>query len=411
MIAQNRPRSTVLSFGKCMMYECNIWLIVIRFEQMEQIRRANRMYTSDSLFLRPTLKIPVPDEVTPTGHNNSSHKKNHSHAPSTSKSTPSTPMIDGYEKYKQTFNAATHSKPSLGHMKDTQNFISFNSNDAMSGNHTNNCSLEPEIIIVNPNSGSVDPNSTGAKSKRHFKSNGGHTHQDLSSASGDNKQQQQPMTREESMTDFLIRIDSSIAKTKDHVTRVGSNMNSSYSESDLFLFNDPRLKYSNSSSHNHSSSETYGNSSYQRYNGSSNRKTSSASLKYTVDHHNETIPSIRRLLNNGNPSYEPLVSRTEPIVVPETSSSSTRDELTESTSPFTSCAAYSNSDTKNFIDSISKKGSFSNSSKAINHRSADSTSIMISLNEIPKVNTVNSKRVKSSTLKSQDNDSNDLFQL
>lgn len=31
--------------------------------QTEQIRRVNRLYASDSLFLRATLKIPVPKEV------------------------------------------------------------------------------------------------------------------------------------------------------------------------------------------------------------------------------------------------------------------------------------------------------------------------------------------------------------
>ena len=259
---------------------------------MEQIRRVNRLYTTDSLFLRPTLKIPIFDEPQPS--------------------------------------STGHMHPKVANSQEI--VIEINHGAATNGSPKNSSSKLNQSSGVNS-----DKNQQLKDGKSRFKS--------LESASS--LQDNLVRAEDESLADFLIRIDSSIARTKDHVlsTTNGRNMNSSYSENDLYT------RASASYSHRDGLNPSDGS----RTNG------------------------ILRL-NGGH-------DRTEPIVVPEP----------ESNSLMTSVAAYSNSpETKKFIDSISKSKS-----------SYKQENGMISLKELPKVKTRKSgkNRTKSNT------DEEDLFQL
>lgn len=128
---------------------------------MEQIRRANRMYTSDSLFLRPTIKIPI--ETDPNLSSSSSA--------SGSRSSISNGLEGQYDSFELTI--------------------------------VNN-------VKVPPVNGSLIPEES-------------------------ENSEEQPMEavkklpREESINDFLSRIDSSIAKTKGQVVERNRNFPSSQS--------------------------------------------------------------------------------------------------------------------------------------------------------------------------------------
>lgn len=74
-------------------YEIKMVLIqiVYFFFQTEQIRRVNRLYASDSLFLRDTLKVPVTKEIA-----NSFEVNNHSNSGSTSETLTSSISTDSF---------------------------------------------------------------------------------------------------------------------------------------------------------------------------------------------------------------------------------------------------------------------------------------------------------------------------
>lgn len=127
---------------------------------MEQIRRANRLYTSDSLFLRPTIKIPI--ETDP----------NLSSSSSASGSRSSISNLEGpYDSFELTI--------------------------------VNN-------VKVTPVNGSLIPEESGNTKE-----------EELAPV---NK-----LPREESINDFLSRIDNSIAKTKGQVVERNRNFPSSQS--------------------------------------------------------------------------------------------------------------------------------------------------------------------------------------
>lgn len=129
---------------------------------MEQIRRANRMYTSDSLFLRPTIKIPIESDP------------NLSSSSSASGSRSSISNLDGqYDSFELTL--------------------------------VNNVKVPPLNGLLIPeeseNSSSEQPAAETIKK----------------------------LPREESINDFLSRIDSSIAKTKGQVVERNRSFPSSQS--------------------------------------------------------------------------------------------------------------------------------------------------------------------------------------
>lgn len=173
--------------------------------QMEQIRRANRMYTSDSLFCKSVLSIPVPD---PGSHSDLlSDPVRHAdrqQTPSTSRHL----QIKG------------------------QNHSVHRQNDSHSNRGKGGQSPE---ISNSPDSSSLQMSDSSGISLT--KLNGKHpparrNKQSVASDTG-------LKVKEETANDFLHRIDSSIAKTRDQVERKvhAAGVSYSQSENDLFSLN------------------------------------------------------------------------------------------------------------------------------------------------------------------------------
>lgn len=192
--------------------------------QMEQIRRANRMYTSDSLFCKSVLSIPVPvpvqsSPVSPLRYDDHVPESVvvHSDHPATSH-----PLTDKQQEKGQHLQQ-THSHPH--HHKD-------HSHKQNRKEQTPEISCSPESIYLqmdDPCSISLmkmngtDPPATGRKKKVIITENAA------------------KIMPEETANDFLHRIDSSIAKTRDQVEKKvsASGVSYSYSENDLFSLNQP----------------------------------------------------------------------------------------------------------------------------------------------------------------------------
>jgi hypothetical protein len=151
---------------------------------MEHIKRANKLWTADSLFLRPTLNIPISE---------TSELKSPEYSSSSSQA--STPQ-NGHNPMLKTF------KTSLQGSDETS---LKSSNGSIDG----------------PSNGTANGDSRAPSATSHKK--------------------------EESIVDFLSRIDSSISKTKDQVMQQEDKLSSQHSESDLFQIT--RARHSPSTSY------------------------------------------------------------------------------------------------------------------------------------------------------------------
>lgn len=162
---------------------------------MEHIKRANKMWTSDSLFLRPTLNIPIMGSDT-------------------------SPLY--------TPGSSVASTPTAANGHSLANSADFGKAEA--GSSSNKSSLDcDEISLNSPSAGVSRQNSV------------------ITDA---------PTTSDESVADFLMRIDSSISKTKSQVTQVEGKL--SEIDSDFMRFNNGRSsgRLSNSHRKNHNGSAT-----------------------------------------------------------------------------------------------------------------------------------------------------------
>lgn len=157
---------------------------------MEHIKRANKLWTADSLFLRPTLSIPISDD---------SDLKSPVYSSSSSQaSSPS----NGHKSLV---------KPVKISLKDSEE-LSFKSSNGS--------------IDAVANSG-IENGTNGQPSVASHK-------------------------RDESIKDFLSRIDSSISRTKDQVMQQEDKLSSQHSESDLFQIGRVRQSPSAAYLHRHS---------------------------------------------------------------------------------------------------------------------------------------------------------------
>jgi len=149
---------------------------------MEHIKRANKLWTSDSLFLRPTLNIPV--------------------------------VGDDYQSPLYSASSSQASTPVNGH-----NTLGASSLDKSSAHTSIDCD---EVSLSSP----TKPSQPGSFD------NGRTVH-----------------SKDESFTDFLSRIDSSISKTKNQVSQCQEKLaTTSDHHKDLLNFNRPSSSLSSRSS-------------------------------------------------------------------------------------------------------------------------------------------------------------------
>lgn len=169
--------------------------------QMEQIRRANRMYTSDSLFCKSVLSIPVPVQ-----DSSSASLLRNDLVPDTS---PPVRVKGQLQTHVPHPNDHSHKK------KDQSTEISNSPDSWSSSQMSDPCSIS--LTKMNGKDPPTTSRSKAAPSERPDK------------------------VREETANDFLHRIDSSIAKTRDQVEKkvTAAGVAYSYSENDLFSLNQP----------------------------------------------------------------------------------------------------------------------------------------------------------------------------
>lgn len=164
--------------------------------QMEKIKRANSLWTSDSLFCRSHLNIPIETPIT-----QESFLNNKSESSSGSGSNKS-----------KLYNGKTSSYEEV-------NYDDVHLEEAL-----------PSSIVGNGGTLRLrkDPN---------FKENLCHTSQlKEEKVNGFNVQEKKDLEEEESIADFLIRIDSYIAKSKNQVNSINqkSRLPSTYSDDNIY---------------------------------------------------------------------------------------------------------------------------------------------------------------------------------
>jgi len=167
---------------------------------MEHIKRANKLWTADSLFLRPTLNIPL------LGEANQIDFKTPPYSSSSSQ--------DSSPKRKNSSRGTTSQQSSV---VDCQEEVCLDSSESSSRSQ-NGASSE------NGSASAIGIAATAATSQK-----------------------------EESVLDFLMRIDSSISKTKDQVMQRETKLNTKYSENDLFRLSNGRPSSSLAQRHSLSS--------------------------------------------------------------------------------------------------------------------------------------------------------------
>lgn len=173
---------------------------------MEKIKRANSLWTSDSLFCRSLLSIPIESTITPE---------------------PSS--IINSSKYETSSSSGSHSKNKLQNGK-SNSYEEVNCDD-----------VRLEEPLSSSSSSSCSPMTLGNGSvlrlRKDVKENMCHTNQlKEEKINRLNGEESSDKHEEESIADFLIRIDSYIAKSKNQVDSINrkSRLPSAYSDDNIF---------------------------------------------------------------------------------------------------------------------------------------------------------------------------------
>jgi len=167
---------------------------------MEHIKRANKLWTDDSLFLRPTLNIPL------LGETNDG---------------------DLFKTPPYSSSSSQDSSPKRKNSRATQVATSSKHNSSV-------VDCQDEITLDSPES---------CRSQNGATSQGSSSGKTVAAVASQ---------KEESVLDFLMRIDSSISKTKDQVMERETKLNTKYSENDLFRISNGTTRPSSSLAQRHS---------------------------------------------------------------------------------------------------------------------------------------------------------------
>jgi len=167
---------------------------------MEHIKRANKLWTADSLFLRPTLNIPL------LGETNDG---------------------DLFKTPPYSSSSSQDSSPKRKNSRATQVATSSKHNSSV-------VDCQDEITLDSPES---------SRSQNGATSQGSSSGKTVAAVASQ---------KEESVLDFLMRIDSSISKTKDQVMERETKLNTKYSENDLFRISNGTTRPSSSLAQRHS---------------------------------------------------------------------------------------------------------------------------------------------------------------
>jgi len=174
---------------------------------MEKIKRANNLWTSDSLFLRPTLSIPIDKPKIEEESLNGTEANGH--------------QLD--RSLNSTNSTNSSSNTSSSYLNGNHNNSSMNSSSASSSNeHNNNLDYKISLNEIQPDLQSTQSISDPKPSTSNHNLNG-----------DDNEMLR---GKDESMDDFLSRIDQYIkqSKVKADSFATSSEIISSQSDDDLF---------------------------------------------------------------------------------------------------------------------------------------------------------------------------------
>lgn len=180
---------------------------------MEQIKRANNLWSSDNLSLRSRTVISVPVLKTET--------------------TIESPLYSSCSTTSTTSSPTTSPKDSTMPVNNSSNSLSVDNHSSL---ESIDITSEETNRAVSQSSLRSDPNQTKAKLKNGFKKESIVVPNENQSNHLDSCELNEET--DESAADFLIRIDSSIAKTKDKVKVMQQNrLTGTHSDDDLFRLN------------------------------------------------------------------------------------------------------------------------------------------------------------------------------
>lgn len=238
---------------------------------MERIKRANNLWTSDSLFSRSSLNIPI---ALDNGTSSSS-----------SLSSPSSLVFNnGNITSRSTENNETNRSyaftDGMSEIRCDDVFLEEENNEASTQSTASSSSSSSNASTSGPRRNS---NSKSRKKDKKRKENVYEASQTSNGYDG-NCTLDSDDSKEESVADFLIRIDCYIAKSKNQVNsimRQGSRLTNTYSDDDLF-----RTSLGQQTRSNVSSSTSY----LKRQNSTGNGAVSYSGLRAAANESSNELP-------------------------------------------------------------------------------------------------------------------------